>query len=735
MGALSLLGLAVPPSGLPRDPAPIAALLLAPLAFAAGWLVLKPSYRARAFVPLAALLAALLSAAYVALYLRGGPRIIDATSYFLEARAMAEGHLAWPLAEPATSTLGRFLVRSEHPEGPFTAVIFPPGYPALLALGFLIHAPMVIGPLLAAAICAFTFLLARVIADRPTLAQEAGSLSIPRLAAALSVLCAALRYHTADTMSHGLSALCLCAALALVFLALDADRASPPRRRLALSLAAGLFTGWLAATRPVSALALAPVLALSFAWIGRELTIRQRLSLLATLLAGAIPGLLLLLAHQHAATGAFGVSSQRLYYALADGPPGCFRYGFGAGIGCLGEHGDFVRHNLPDGYGAYAALATTLRRLKLHLVDPASAEPLGLLVPLGAILAFREPRVRLLALAIVLQIAAYSPFYFDGNYPGGGARFFADLLPVEHVLMALAVASLAARRPRSRLGPAAWGAGLLALSLLGFSMRAGFDHALLRDREGGRPMFEPAVVAGAGAPRALVFVDTDHGFNLGFDPGATALLVRRFKGDDLDRQSWEASGRLPAYRYRFDPGIAGLAVPTIEPLGFPEEAPPVLSIEGESLFPPIAQEVGWASADHASGTCASAGRWLAIHRASPGDLAHVRLDLPAAAIRGRALSMRIGLGPGARGAAELWIDGALVHREALPVGDAPGLHCETLMLGAISPSAARVELILDASSPSADGLVALDRLDLLDERARSSVDRPAPGAPAKPIDP
>jgi len=29
---------------------------------------------------------------------------------------------------------------------------------------------------------------------------------------------------------------------------------------------------------------------------------------------------------------------------------------------------------------------------------------------------------------------AYVPFYFDGSYPGGGARLFADVLPLEHVL-------------------------------------------------------------------------------------------------------------------------------------------------------------------------------------------------------------------------------------------------------------------------------------------------------------
>ncbi|WP_199693385.1 hypothetical protein, partial [Sorangium cellulosum] len=159
---------------------------------------------------------------------------------------------------------------------------------------------------------------------------------------------------------------------------------------------------------------------------------------------GALPGLALLAAHQRAATGGFA-SSQAAYYAVSDGPPGCFRYGFGAGVGCLGEHGDFVRHNLAEGFGFLAAAGTTLRRLKLHLVDALNAEPLALLVIAGAAIALRRPRSRPLAVALLLQIAAYAPFYFDGNYPGGGARLFADVLPIEHVLAAMAALAIVER--------------------------------------------------------------------------------------------------------------------------------------------------------------------------------------------------------------------------------------------------------------------------------------------------
>src|SRR5262249_29657369 len=204
-------------------------------------------------------------------------------------------------------------------------------------------------------------------------------------------------------------------------------------------------------------------------------------------------------------------------------------------------------------------------------------EVLALLVPAGAAAARADMRGRALGLAVAAQVIAYAPFYFDGNYPGGGGRLFCDVLPVEHVLAAVAVAAWAARPPHPRLA-----AGSVALALLGFAFRAGFDHAALRDRDGGRPFFEPAELARAGVDRGLVFVDTDHGFDLAFDPAPRGgLEVARFHGDALDRMTWEAHGRPPAYRHR-------VAIPSIivEPLVFaPITRASTLSIEGESLWP------------------------------------------------------------------------------------------------------------------------------------------------------
>ena len=73
------------------------------------------------------------SLAYFVFYVRGSPRIIDASTYWLEARALATGtgHFVFPAPDPSASYRGRFLLfRDGHLGG-----IFPPGWPLLLSVG------------------------------------------------------------------------------------------------------------------------------------------------------------------------------------------------------------------------------------------------------------------------------------------------------------------------------------------------------------------------------------------------------------------------------------------------------------------------------------------------------------------------------------------------------------------------------------------------------------------------
>jgi hypothetical protein len=541
--------------------------------------------RSATWVAACALLAVLLSAGYVLYFLRGGPRIVDATSYYLEARALAEGKLAFAVAEPTGAFRGRFSILG--PAG--LAVIFPPGYPLALALGFVLRAPLAVGPVLAALLVGATYIAAKELELGETTA---------RVAALLSVLCAALRYHTADTMSHGLSALLLIASLTAAL------RPRPTRAALA-----GLLAGWLMATRPVTGTV---ATALVFSLLVTRSAWSSRLRLLGLAALSLVPGLALLAAHQRVATGSFFHSTQLAYYALADSPPGCFRWGFGRGIGCRFEHADFVKSHLSDGFGFLAVLYVTGERLLWHAFDVAN---LVLLAPLVPWVVWRErgiQGIRWAGAAVALLVLAYAPFYFPGSYPGGGARILADALPLEHVLLAAGFV---------RLGLEALVPGLL---LLGFALSTIHAHLSLRNRDGGHPMFEQRVLAEHHVSHGLVWVQTDHGFALGHDPSATdparSVVVARWHGDAHDLALWDDLGRPTAFRYRYSPATGVASLTPFEP------SPGTWRWEAEAEWPPLEVSGGAARPDFRP--CLSGGSGLYVE---PAPLAAVTLELGAPA--------------------------------------------------------------------------------------------------------
>jgi hypothetical protein len=584
--------------GLPPDNVALSVLLVSLFVLGLGLRPLRSRIvpvvvgHPRTTIGLLAALATLLSLGYLAHYLGGGPRIIDATAYLYQAKLFASGHATLVGLEPGASFRGRF--EYTDPTTLATSVIFPPGYAAWLALGVVTGAPLLVGPLLAAGLVLATAALARRVWGRDDVAI---------VAALLSTCCAALRYHTADTMSHGLAALLFAGAL---FAALGTGRFA--------RLGAGLLLGWLMATRPVTG-------AVGVTVVGAMLVHHERsLRPLLTLGLGLIPGISGLLLYQHATTGAFLGATQLSYYRVADGPPGCFRYGLGRGIGCLFEHGSYVRARLPDGYGLPQAAWVTLLRLRWHTLDTFNFELLFAVVLIASYRALRHHTGLFLVLGTLGVVVAYAPFYFDGSYPGGGARFFADVLPLEHVWVAAWLVE--ARR-------LLW---FLPLSLGGFSVHAAFEHQSLRLRDGGRPMVDSAVLDQDKLARSLVFVDTDHGFFLGSQPGLPRLgrrpVVARFRGDANDTLLFEQLGSPPTYRYRFDLG-KGPTTPRLEPyrptrpLGTSVTGP--WHFEAESSWPLLRAGPGWVEPVYPPNDCTSARRALRFH--SDGNRAEAVLAL------------------------------------------------------------------------------------------------------------
>ncbi len=675
------------PWGLPREwPARIAiAIAVALFGIAltrAGRGPIPFGWSPRLRVLVAFFVPAFLSLAYVVFYLRGGPRIIDATTYFLQGRALDQGHLAWPLAEPSASYRGRFLVTHDGTLGG----LFPPGYPLFLAPGFRLGAPLVMGPVLAGLGALATAWLVHEIVEASgprAFTRDERDFAV-RFAVLVSATSACLRYHTSDTMSHGL--------VAVLFLVAFAAAARARRRPgPGWPLLCGLAVGWVLATRLAS---FAPVLVCAV-WLLAGASWRS----LVPFVAGIAPFAWLLVASQRAVTGDPLASAQRLYYALSDGPAGCFAYGFGKDVGCVVEHGDFVAKRLPHGYGALEALLTTGARLRRHLADVANFEPLFLVWLAGAwrldgtcAPGARNPIGRAALVLLALQVLAYAPFYFDGNYPGGGGRMFADLLGVEHALFAVGAVLLWRARPL-----VARGASLLGVSVLAFGLRGVHEHEHLRDRDGGHPMWDPAVLAQAHVERGLVFVSTDHAFASAYAPRQdpkTGIAIVRYRGDGHDRMVYEALGSPPSFKYVFEPGGP---TPSGEIVSFvPPPANP-LRLEAEAEWPALSQRGGHAWPVWTPETC-SGSRALAVHPQQ--EKAQVTIELPVPAPGAYDVEPVVHHRSGSSGRGELRIEGTVFTW----TNDAASTGCVSLGARKVpfATTTARAEIVAEG------GEVALD---------------------------
>lgn len=525
--------------------------------------------------------AALLSFGYFHIFLGGSPRIIDATAYLLEARTFAGGSFSFESPGPTASLRGRFLIHTAL-DPTRLAPIFPPGYPALLALGVTTGITFLVGPLLGAALVWVTYRLAFRLTGR-----ERDGL----VAACLSVLCAALRYHTAETMSHGFSA--LLAASAVLFTVELRRKESILRHALFL----GLSLGVLCATRQLTGL----ILALACGGALLSLPKRQLPKLLLATALGLLPGLLLLLWHQRAITGDFLVSPQSRYYDLADGPGSCFRLGLGSG--CHYEHADVIEKQGGQGLTLLWMVRNTLHRLHYHLLDVANFEPLVLLALAYAYRVRRRAKFLPLFLVLILLPLGYSLFYFAGSYPGGGARFFSEMLPLWHVLLALAL--------RSRR----WVSVGLFASLLGFALHGVFPHIQLSSSHFGPPgktalhleTLLPTETLAPAQSKPLVLVSTAHEFNLAH-LGSPNLFVARRTFDDREHLLAQSVGASRVFAYRVE-----AHGPSMDELSLPQPSSESLLWEAEFDYPPEAARGIWVHPEHLAASCVSRGRALRVH--------------------------------------------------------------------------------------------------------------------------
>jgi hypothetical protein len=547
--------------------------------------------RRRPFLIVGSFAAAFLSLGCIAFYLRGGPRAPDAATYWLEGHALSHGALSWAIPGPTASfrAAGLFFRVPDRVSG-----VYPPGYPLLLAMGFLVGAPMLIGPLLAAALVVATWLLAHeVLAGaavddaRPGIRGGMGNFwpqggeraeAVARLAAGLSILSAALRYHTADALPDGAAALAVASSLAC---GLRARRTGDAR----FFAAAGLAVGLLVASSPASAIAVGAMVAVLATGSGSS----RRARALLWICVAALPGVLLLVASNRAATG-HALQFPPTNLAAADGVAA----------------------------GTSPAVVSIVRVAADHLRDVVNLEPLALVALAPLIGETRLRAASLVALVIVGQVLVRVVVGVHSMPAGAEARPLVCIAPLEQVLIALGIAR---SFPRAF---AAAAVSTLALSLGGFAVHASHVLQAVAGHDIGRPRFEPDIVREANVTQGVLFFDDDEGYELAHDPAVSAshgIESVRMRGDDHDRLLFDSLGHPPVHQY-----VTAGAHSSLTGWVPPNAGSETWRFEAESDWPPVALGGEVADALIAASDCASGGRVLRVSPGGPG--ASVMIDLP-----------------------------------------------------------------------------------------------------------
>jgi hypothetical protein len=371
------------------------------------------------------------------------PHVMDEITYDLQAQMLALGRIAGPEVRPLAAFQQWFVEDRGQRYG-----IFPPGWPAVLALGHLVGLARWVDPILHGLT---VFLIG-------WLGFRVRDATVGRLGALLYALCPQALLLAGSVMSNTLAA-CL-AVLALgwtIALLARANTAPEPRGEALGAVAAGLALGWLATTRPLCAAVIGSCCAACMLACVRQGKARRAHAW--ALPALLVPLALLLLYHRALLGSALQFPQNHFFDTHAppiDDPifryaPGCNALGFGPSHGCELTTGS-------DGHTLTKAALHTLHNLRAWLALAAGGGILAIaaLIPL-AFRATRRLGLWLLA-PLPLIVAAYATYWGVGTCYG--ARFYHVALPFSVLAAALGLVELAAHsRTTTRL---AWGLGLAA---------------------------------------------------------------------------------------------------------------------------------------------------------------------------------------------------------------------------------------------------------------------------------
>lgn len=242
------------------------------------------------------------------------PHVPDEVGYWFHAKYFASGQLWLPMPPDWAS----FSVpNSWHIDGRWFS-IFPPGWPAVFALGFLLHAPTAVNPMLAGLTVIALFRVVGRLYDR----------RVATVACLLLILSPEFLLMSSGVMSHPLSALCSLVAVGELHRAWQ-------NRSLIPAFVGGAAVGAVALTRPFEGIVISAAFGLYMLARWREVFDRKLVPacLMFILAAGCVGALLL--PYNHALTGSAFADPITAYFD-AEYYPGSNRLGFGPDIANYG---------------------------------------------------------------------------------------------------------------------------------------------------------------------------------------------------------------------------------------------------------------------------------------------------------------------------------------------------------------------------------------------------------------